>query len=70
MKAARGRFTFVNTTAGPTNTSSSRVTPAQIEVCPWMRQRSPIFAPSATNENAPMTAPRPTDAPFATIAEE
>jgi hypothetical protein len=67
--AARGRFTFVKTTAGPTKTSSSSVTPAQTLVWHWMRHRGPTTAPPAMKQNAPTTDPAPRTAPSATTEE-
>ena len=41
---ARGRRSFVNITPWPMNTSSSMVTPSQINVCEEILQRAPMAA--------------------------
>src|SRR5207245_7369735 len=62
----RGLITFVNTTDGPQNTESSRVTPSYTETLFWIFTPAPTTAPGATYTFWPSEQFAPTRAPLAT----
>ncbi len=63
---ARGRRTFVNTTLGPQNTSSSSSTPAYRLTLFCTRTPLPSFTPSATKQFCPSMQSLPKIAPAIT----
>ena len=66
--AARGRMSFVKSTFGPRNTSSSQVTPLKTSVPFLTVTWSPSTAPSSTKAPSQMLQSRPTTAPGRTCA--
>src|SRR5438067_7174925 len=68
VAAARGYRSFVNTAPGPTNTSSSIVTPLYTDTLFWILQPEPIRTPASMNTFLPMTHRAPTDEPSRTCA--
>lgn len=60
---ARGYMSLVNTALGPTNTSSSRVTPENTETLFWIFTPLPIDAPLSTKTFLPRLQPEPIVAP-------
>ena len=56
---ARGVLSFTNITPWPTKTSSSIVTPSQMNVWLWILQRAPMTAPRWISTNGPMRVSSP-----------
>src|SRR4029079_18990924 len=60
---ARGVLSFTNITPWPTKTSSSIVTPSQMNVWLWILQRAPTAAPRSIPTNRPRRVSSPLETP-------
>ncbi len=61
---ARGRLSFTNITPWPTKTSSSIVTPSQMNVWLWILQRAPTTAPLWISTKVPIRVSSPMRHPY------
>ena len=63
LDVARGVLSFTNITPWPTKTSSSIVTPSQMNVWLWILHRAPMTTPRWISTNGPIRVSSPIDAP-------